>query len=415
MKKIIAPLAVLLLFAVMACENDDENDQRETRTFTVKVENVFTAYDYFANATTGFLVPGESFTLSFNAGQGHYLQWAAMMVQSNDLFFGFEDEGIALYSQDGTPLTGDITASLLLWDAGTEVNEEPGVGPNQAPRQAAPDTGADENGNVLKLADVNDGFNYPALNTLIQVLLVHDGGTQFTITVNNISDASLLPSPIAPGVVSIHFNGQSPIFLEGSAASEGLEDLAEDGGNDVLNTFLTDNSGLFSPFAPGAYEISVEDDALFTPGIAPSAALEAMAEDGDNSGFANTFSIPDGETAPAPIFDGQSYSFTFTAEEGDHLSFGTMLVQSNDWFVAGRNIPLFQGGAFLDGDLTSGVFLYDAGSEEDEYPGAGNNQAPRQSGPNTGADENGVVGPVSDAPDNVPSVDQMVRVTISSQ
>ena len=33
---------------------------------------------------------------------------------------------------------------VALWDAGTEKNEVPGVGPNQAPRQAAPNTGGND-------------------------------------------------------------------------------------------------------------------------------------------------------------------------------------------------------------------------------------------------------------------------------
>ena len=59
-----------------------------------------------------------------------------MYVQSNDLFLSPGDTGIALFADDGLPISGDITAQIGLWDAGTEVNEEPGVGANQAPRQA---------------------------------------------------------------------------------------------------------------------------------------------------------------------------------------------------------------------------------------------------------------------------------------
>jgi len=38
----------------------------------------------------------------------------------------------------GNPRTGDVTADVQLWDAGTEVNMEPGVGADQPPRQSAP-------------------------------------------------------------------------------------------------------------------------------------------------------------------------------------------------------------------------------------------------------------------------------------
>lgn len=60
----------------------------------------------------------------------------------------------------------DITAKLKLWDAGTEVNEYPGAGNNQAPRQSGPDTGVDETKSVM---EVNDGFIYPAITDLVRI------------------------------------------------------------------------------------------------------------------------------------------------------------------------------------------------------------------------------------------------------
>ena len=98
-----------------------------------------------------------------------------MFVQSNDLFFAPSDEGIDLFAASSKitstrvkAISGDITDHIMLWDAGTEVNEEPGVGVNQAPRQPAPDTGPDENG-VVRL--VNDGYSYPPVNQLIEVTI----------------------------------------------------------------------------------------------------------------------------------------------------------------------------------------------------------------------------------------------------
>ena len=65
-----------------------------------------------------------------------------------------------------------MTRALTLWDAGTEVNQEPGVGADQAPRQKAPDTGAAENGTVRLLTDVKDGFTYPAAGDVLKVTIV---------------------------------------------------------------------------------------------------------------------------------------------------------------------------------------------------------------------------------------------------
>ena len=76
--------------------------------------------------------------------------------------------GIKLFEGSGMPITGDVTSQVMLWDAGTEVNEVPGVGLNQAPRQPAPNTGVDENG-VVHL--VNDGFSYADVSEIIKVTI----------------------------------------------------------------------------------------------------------------------------------------------------------------------------------------------------------------------------------------------------
>ncbi|WP_136466148.1 spondin domain-containing protein [Flagellimonas onchidii] len=383
----------------------------QTKNFTVTIENVFQHKDYFANGTTGLILPGQSESVTFNAGTGHYLSFATMFVQSNDLFFAPDENGIALYDADGYAITGDITDQIDLWDAGTEVNEEPGVGANQPPRQAGPNTGTDENGTVELIENVGDGYDYPAVNEAIKVKLEHDGGTQFTLTIYNISDTCDLETPFAPGVWVINNADQTPLFVEGEAASEGLEDLAEDGDISILDEELTAVSGLVSPFAPGAYEINGQ---VFTTGKASSAAFEALAEDGNPSGYDYVFNTPVGAGGPAPIFPGESYSFEFTGQAGDVLSLATMLVQSNDWVVGANNIELFDGDTAISGDITSMFRIYDSGTEVDEYPGAGAYQAPRQPGPNTGADENGYVELETHIPANVPAIADMVKITITT-
>lgn len=112
------------------------------------------------------IFPGDAYEFYITAKPNDYLNFASMFIQSNDLFVGPDAQGIALFDQNRNPISGDVTAYLELWDAGTEVNEEPGVGPNQAPRQSGPNTGQDENG-VVQV--VNDGFSYPALSDVILV------------------------------------------------------------------------------------------------------------------------------------------------------------------------------------------------------------------------------------------------------
>ena len=44
---------------------------------------------------------------------------------SNDLFFAPANPGIKLYDDMGTPITGDVSSQIKLWDNGTRV--EPGT------------------------------------------------------------------------------------------------------------------------------------------------------------------------------------------------------------------------------------------------------------------------------------------------
>ena len=102
----------------------------------------------------GSIWPGDAFEFKVSAKPGERLTIATMFAQSNDLFYAPREEGIALFDASGKPLAGDVTAQVLLWDAGTEVNEEPGVGPNQAALQAAPNTGPAEHGVVRPIGEV---------------------------------------------------------------------------------------------------------------------------------------------------------------------------------------------------------------------------------------------------------------------
>ncbi|SEO94131.1 Spondin_N [Halogranum amylolyticum] len=118
--------------------------------------------------TPGPIGPGGAYTFSVEAHAGQRLSLATMFVQSNDLFYAPEPAGIPLF-EDEQPIEGDKTELLLLWDAGTEVNEEPGVGPNQAPRQSGPDTGPSEDGTVRRISDVDDGYDYPDTASVVKL------------------------------------------------------------------------------------------------------------------------------------------------------------------------------------------------------------------------------------------------------
>jgi hypothetical protein len=55
------------------------------------------------------------------------------------------------------------------------VNQEPGAGSDQAPRQTAPNTGADEHG-VVRV--VNDQYTYPKTSDVLRVTIIPQGAAQ---------------------------------------------------------------------------------------------------------------------------------------------------------------------------------------------------------------------------------------------
>ena len=118
----------------------------------------------------GPIGPGGVYEVTFAANPGTRLMIAQMFGQSNDLFYSTDPKGVALFDSNGNAINGDITQDIMLWDAGTEVNQEPGFGSDQAPRQKAPNTGAEEHG---KIGKVNDGFTYPQTTQVLKVTISH--------------------------------------------------------------------------------------------------------------------------------------------------------------------------------------------------------------------------------------------------
>lgn len=392
--------------------------------FSVRIENVAASHAYSASGVfntpvgataPGALLPGNSYSFSFAAGPGSLLSFATMFVQSNDLFYGAQ--GIALFDGN-TPVTGDITAQIGLWDAGSEVNQEPGIGADQAPRQSGANTGAAEGGNVRL---VDDGFSYPTVSANIRVSLTHSGET-FTATIENLAASS---TPLAPGVYAVHSSG-NPLYDSGSPdRGAGLEALAEDGNPAALAAVLAADTGLASPLAPGVFIVHRNAAPLFSSNSPDRGlGLAELAEDGNPAplaaalgGNSGVFNTPVGAAGPGALLPGSAYEFSVTAKAGDRLSFATMFVQSNDLFYAPSTagIALFNAsGAPIAGDITSQISLWDAGSETNQAPGVGADQAPRQAAANTGADEGGNVRLVDDG-FSYPSVGSIVKVTITVQ
>lgn len=101
----------------------------------------------------GPIRPGDSYEYSFTAVPGMKLFTTMMFGQSNDWFYSPDGNGIALFDAKGSPISADVTDKLILWNAGTEVDEEIGIGANQGPRQKGKNTGMDEHGVVRRVND----------------------------------------------------------------------------------------------------------------------------------------------------------------------------------------------------------------------------------------------------------------------
>ena len=173
---------------------------------------------------------------------------------------------------------------------------------------------------------------------------------RFTVTLQNVSTNTTLQvgaipdrtAPLSPGLWAIYDNGE--LFSLNNAASLGTERLAEEG--------MT----------------SVKTGELSSTGFV------------DQHG---EFSSPGGPDNMPTIGAGESVTFSFDADPGQMLQIMTMFGNSNDWFYAfdDGGLDLFTNGDPIDGDVTSHLTLYDAGTELDEIPGLGITQKPDH--PNT--------------------------------
>lgn len=165
------------------------------------------------------------------------------------------------------------------------------------------------------------------------------------------------------------------------------------------------NGTYLTPFWVGFHNGSFD---LFDSGSAASMGLQRLAEDGDNSVLGNDLTssghgsihgvVISGGAIP-PFAPGDTGSLVFSVNPFDpmnqYLSFAAMVIPSNDAFIGNGNplmIPVFDGGGgFLGGTYTIlGSMVWDAGTEvNDEVPA--HTAFFGQTTPDTGVDENGVV------------------------
>jgi hypothetical protein len=407
----LALLAALALALTLTATSPLSAQDDAAQTFVVSIDAVADfAYKDSGSFTTalgaaapGPAMPGQAFEISFNGAPGDRLTFATMLGESNDYFFAPDELGIPLHRPDGAAMAGDVTAYVKLWDAGTEADEPLGVGPNQAPRQPAPNPGpADPTRTVRRV--LMDGV--PAVSEMVHATLRAAGTNRFTLRIENVSGDSSLPTPLSPGVVVVHAD-PGPLFTNGMAdRGMGLERIAEDGMADALAAAVAADTGINTALSPLAWAVTGESHVIFSAGARASAGLEMLAEDGMPDTLAASLaafqsgavSVGRGAAAPGPIMPpAGNFSFEITASPGEMLSLATMFGESNDWFYTLADQPLFDAaGRPIQGDFTHMVQLYDAGTEANEPPGFGPNQAPRQPALNTGPAEGSVVRLVTD-------------------
>jgi hypothetical protein len=107
-------------------------------------------------------------TFMIKAKPGEMLSFATMFGQSNDCFYAPKGGDITLFDQDGKPIMGDRTVEVALYDAGTEVNQIPGIGPDQGPRQD-PKTWRQGELEHATVQTVRDAWAYPPVTEVIRV------------------------------------------------------------------------------------------------------------------------------------------------------------------------------------------------------------------------------------------------------
>ena len=181
------------------------------------------------------------------------------------------------------------------------------------------------------------------------------GNGNWQLSVTNFSAENTL----TPGLLHVH-QAQQPLFANGQPdRGMGLKQLADGNPQPLFGSLQTQNPS-------------------------PSPLPEVSAE----TGRVLIFDTPTNLADPAPIRPGERYEITFTAQPGDHLSFATMLVETNDFFFApnGWGVPLYDNaGQPRTLNVTKYTNMFDAGTEANERPGSGDNQPARQPAPNSGA------------------------------
>lgn len=363
-KTIAIASSLVLTLALSSCSKEDMMHKNETKTITI--ENMVMPKMYVQSGTfmgTGtppIIMPGQSVSIKFNAARGQKLMFVTMYGKSADWFFAPDNGGIQLFDNAGKAMMGDVSSQVKIWDNGTKMDKD-----NAEDKVVMPVEG-------LMAKD------------FVNLMLSFDNmKSEFTLTIKNISQGEM-ETPLSPGVWAVsNYDGMAlldpmPFFMPGKKSTPEVTAIAQGGDISMLHSKVAANTGVITGLSPMlAVVYEGMDNPIFKVGMEDKGmGLKEIAETGNAEklmmylkgmkGVKKVFMVGN-----SPIAPGQKAMATYEAAEGCKIAFVTMFGFSNDWFYA-NNSEL---SAVANGDLTSHIKLYDAGTAVNQYPGAGNNQA----------------------------------------
>ncbi|MBT1705637.1 spondin domain-containing protein [Fulvivirgaceae bacterium PWU20] len=423
--------SMAVLFTALAMVSCNDDDDVKTQSATITIENVLDSKPlvesgtFKGSNTPPVILPGQSVSFSFSAAKNQYLTFATMYGWSNDLFFAPENPGIKLYNDDGTPITGDVSSQVKLWDNGTRVNQIPSADVMHPGAAEAPAK------NIKEVSGTDDyGNTYLPASQLMKLSLVYNGNSTFTLTIMNNSGGTNNETPFSPGVWAISYVAggnlllPEPIYSKDKPSANGLTDIAEAGDNAALNAYLTGITGTFTPLSPVLVVVyRGSENPFFRTGEKDRGmGLKELAQQGNADVLAAALKTAAGvkavyvlkdmsNTVLLPRIDGAAggkVSQQLTVAHGDRVALATMYGFSNDWFFAtsGQDLDATQ-----KGDVSAMIGLYDNGTAVNQYPGAGITQFNLAGTP---LDESKVIEAVPSANEftTLPSASNIIKVTL---
>ena len=295
-----------------------------------------------ANSTVadGVVPPGGSVTVTVTADMiNASLSVGSMLVSTNDGFIAATD--VALFDEAGMPVSAEL--ELMAYDAGSEDNTELA---SDIPGPLGLDAAVDPEGSNERVPTA-DG-----------VIAAHEG----IQGVGDVGEAFAWEEPTAMIAITPVDAPAEPI-IEEPAPEMPTSQMFE---ITLMNNTTGEHGISGQILSPPIFATHAAGVNLAPVGEAASPALVALAENGDTTGLATVATAAGANvvTAGGVVDPGQSITVTVTADMiNASLSVGSMLVSTNDAFIAATDVALFdEAGMPISTSLE--LMAYDAGSED---------------------------------------------------